>query len=130
MGTSVNSQPSNSDELLVPVSCSVVGVCSAYPTYYYPQQEYFPMQQEYDTILVRVPRQIQGQEPKPFNNRPIYKVDRSDDLEAAADTPYAAAPVGRVKIQTYRGPSDGGELDSPPGDTITPSPQTWQNTIK
>merc|ERR1711936_185542 len=27
--------------------------------------------------------------------------------EASADTAYGAAPVGRVKIQTYRGPSKG-----------------------
>merc|ERR1711872_346636 len=29
------------------------------------------------------------------------------DQEASADTAYGAAPVGRVKIQTYRGPSKG-----------------------
>merc|ERR1719348_1779603 len=78
----------------------VVVVCSAYPTYYYPQPEY-------DTILLRVPRQTY-QEPQPLSDRPRYTVERSDDLEVAADTPYAAPPVGRVKIQVYRGPNNCG----------------------
>merc|ERR1712117_346241 len=30
-----------------------------------------------------------------------------EDLETAADAAYGAAPVGRVKIQVYRGPSKG-----------------------
>merc|ERR1711976_805948 len=30
-----------------------------------------------------------------------------EDLDTAADAAYGAAPVGRVKIQVYRGPSKG-----------------------
>merc|ERR1711893_585625 len=35
------------------------------------------------------------------------RIQEEDDLETAADAAYGAAPVGRVKIQTYRGPSKG-----------------------
>merc|ERR1712126_65409 len=49
-----------------------------------------------DKILVRVTRQV-GRPRAPY----------IADQEASADTAYGAAPVGRVKIQTYRGPSKG-----------------------
>jgi len=61
----------------------------------------------------RVRRQL---EPQGFK-RPVLKrqdqfVDQyEDDLDSAADTPYGAAPVGRVKIQVYRGPSKGEGYD-------------------
>merc|ERR1711879_104224 len=53
---------------------------------------------------------------------PVYRVARqapqmADDFVApsrfaqAADAAYGAAPVGRVKIQTYRGPSKGEGYD-------------------
>merc|ERR1712227_259226 len=35
------------------------------------------------------------------------RIQEEEDLETAADAAYGAAPVGRVKIQTYRGPSKG-----------------------
>merc|ERR1712156_597722 len=57
----------------------------AYPVMYVPEAVY-------QDSLYRVPRQI----------------NRQDDLVTAADTGYAApGPVGRVKIQVYRGPSKG-----------------------
>eukprot|EP00092_Neocalanus_flemingeri_P058441 GFUD01069636.1.p1 GENE.GFUD01069636.1~~GFUD01069636.1.p1 ORF type:complete len:123 (+),score=15.60 GFUD01069636.1:57-371(+) len=38
----------------------------------------------------------------------VYRFPRQADLATAADTGYAApGPVGRVKIQVYRGPSKG-----------------------
>merc|ERR1711971_1506451 len=43
-------------------------------------------------------------------SKALYDLRQSDfaaDQEASADTAYGAAPVGRVKIQTYRGPSKG-----------------------
>merc|ERR1712064_90479 len=61
----------------------------------------------------RVRRQL---EPQGFK-RPILKRqdqfgDRyEDDLESAADNAYGAPPVGRVKIQAYRGPSKGEGYD-------------------
>merc|ERR1712203_696052 len=62
----------------------------AYPAVYYPEAMY-PQE-----AIYRFPRQIQ----------------RADDLVTAADTGYAApGPVGRVKIQTYRGPSKGEGYD-------------------
>merc|ERR1711910_89025 len=74
-----------------------VGAASAMPMVYYPAQ-YIPA----DEVLVRVPRQLaQGL------LRPVRQSDFAADQEASADTAYGAAPVGRVKIQTYRGPSKG-----------------------
>merc|ERR1712137_298942 len=35
------------------------------------------------------------------------RIQEEEDLETAADAAYGAAPVGRVKIQVYRGPSKG-----------------------
>merc|ERR1712110_1407960 len=75
-----------------------VGAASAMPMVYYPAQ-YIPA----DELLVRVPRQLGLQGPL----RPVRQSDFAADQEASADTAYGAAPVGRVKIQTYRGPSKG-----------------------
>merc|ERR1712024_342969 len=74
-----------------------VGAASAMPMVYYPAQ-YIPA----DEVLVRVPRQL-AQGPL----RPVRQSDFAADQEASADTAYGAAPVGRVKIQVYRGPSKG-----------------------
>merc|ERR550534_1793888 len=35
------------------------------------------------------------------------RIQEEEDLDTAADAAYGAAPVGRVKIQVYRGPSKG-----------------------
>merc|ERR1712154_584235 len=51
--------------------------------------------------LYRVPRQLPQDRLNPLGQR------RADDLQPAADAAYGAAPVGRVKIQVYRGPSKG-----------------------
>merc|ERR1712123_341380 len=104
MGQSTDSPPTVMNILLS--LCVLVGACSAYPYYYA-----MPQQQEDDEILVRVPRQA-------VNNRPSYLLpnERGDDQVVAADSTYSqpAAPVGRVKIQTYRGPSPGGEYGFAP----------------
>merc|ERR1711928_258049 len=50
-------------------------------------------------------------------------------FKAPSDTAYVAAPVGRVKIQTYRGPSKG-EYDFAPWDTTTPSLLTSRSTTR
>merc|ERR1711997_262523 len=75
-----------------------LGAASAMPMVYYPAQ-YIPA----DEVLVRVPRQL-GQQGL---QDPLRQSDFAADQEASADTAYGAAPVGRVKIQTYRGPSKG-----------------------
>merc|ERR1711910_8410 len=77
-----------------------VGAASAMPMVYYPAQ-YIPA----DEVLVRVPRQLPQGLQGPL--RPIRQRDFAADQEASADTAYGAAPVGRVKIQTFRGPSKG-----------------------
>merc|ERR1712223_260714 len=77
-----------------------VGAASAMPMVYYPAQ-YIPA----DEVLVLVPRQLPQGLQGPL--RPIRQRDFAADQEAAADTAYGAAPVGRVKIQVYRGPSKG-----------------------
>merc|ERR1712203_749913 len=79
-----------------------VGAASAMPMAYYPAQ-YIPA----DEVLVRVPRQL-AQGPL----RPVRQSDFAADQDASADTAYGAAPVGRVKIQTYRGPSKGTGYDA------------------
>merc|ERR1712018_16497 len=96
-----------------------VGAASAMPMVYYPAQ-YIPA----DEVLVRVPRQL-AQGPL----RPVRQSDFAADQEASADTAYGAAPVGRVKIQTYRGPSRG-ITTSHPGDTTTPSLLTSRSTTR
>merc|ERR1712051_694201 len=64
-----------------------LAAAAPYPALYYPDT---------GEVVYRVPRQI----------------SRADDLLTAADTGYAApGPVGRVKIQTYRGPSKGEGYD-------------------
>merc|ERR1712072_1429964 len=80
-----------------------VGAVSAMPMGYYPAQ-YIPV----DEALVRVPRQLGQQGPL----RPVRQSDFAADQEASADTAYGAAPVGRVKIQVYRGPSKGTGYDA------------------
>merc|ERR1712037_788537 len=83
-----------------------VGAASAMPMVYYPAQ-YIPA----DEVLVRVPRQL-GQQGLQGPLRPVRQSDFAADQEASADTAYGAAPVGRVKIQVYRGPSKGTGYDA------------------
>ncbi|XP_023340566.1 uncharacterized protein LOC111710675 [Eurytemora carolleeae] len=67
-------------------------------------------------VLVRVPRQLGDRPQQAF--RPLRREDNEDisfaDQETAADSSYAApaAPLGRVKIQVYRGPSQGSGYDT------------------
>merc|ERR1712045_773102 len=45
--------------------------------------------------------------PSRFAEAARRRIQDEEDLDTAADAAYGAAPVGRVKIQTYRGPSKG-----------------------
>merc|ERR1719382_1426886 len=83
---------------LLLAATALLGAASAMPYTYVPAQ-YIPA----DEVLVRVPRQLMGGLNRPVRQDQGY----APDQETAADTAYGAAPVGRVKIQTYRGPSKG-----------------------
>merc|ERR1712122_355987 len=85
-------------KVVLALACVVAGA-SAYPMFFLEEAdpvEYVPVH--------RVARQAPIREdPRPFQNRR----QGVEDSIPAADTPYGHAPVGRVKIQTYRGPSKG-----------------------
>merc|ERR1712180_141068 len=102
---------STSNMYLLFALASLVAAASAVPLTYYPAQ-YIPS----DEMLVRVPRQV-GPGPLGPSRREFQA-----DQQASADTSYGAppAPVGRVKIQVYRGPSKG--TWRPRLDTTTNSP--------
>merc|ERR1711994_48077 len=70
---------------------SLAAAATAYPMFFLEEES-----------LYRVPRQLP-------QDRPQLGMRRSDqaDLQTAADAAYGAAPVGRVKIQVYRGPNKG-----------------------
>merc|ERR1712117_428920 len=57
-------------------------------------------------VLFRQARQMAD-----FPRAPIRRDSQEADLQTAADTAYGGAPVGRVKIQVYRGPSKGEGYD-------------------
>jgi hypothetical protein len=46
-------------------------------------------------------------QPSRFAQAARRRIQEEEDLVTAADAAYGAAPVGRVKIQVYRGPSKG-----------------------
>merc|ERR1719382_1604539 len=74
---------------------SLAAAATAYPMFFLEEEP-----------LYRVPRQHP-------QDRPQLGMRRSEqaDLQTAADAAYGAAPVGRVKIQVYRGPSKGEGYD-------------------
>merc|ERR1711862_830134 len=86
-------------KVVLALACVVAGA-SAYPMFFLEEAD--PV--EYYTVH-RVARQIQ--EPRPFNPNRRAGPPAVEDSIPAADTPYGHAPVGRVKIQVYRGPSKG-----------------------
>merc|ERR1712088_31854 len=49
--------------------------------------------------------------PSRFAQAARRRIQEEEDLVTAADAAYGAAPVGRVKIQVYRGPSKGEGYD-------------------
>jgi len=88
-------------KVVLALACVVAGA-TAYPMFFLEEAdpvEFLPVH--------RVARQapLRGeQDPRPFLNNRRQGVE---DSIPAADTPYGHAPVGRVKIQVYRGPSKG-----------------------
>merc|ERR1719232_1130919 len=84
----------------------LVAVTSAYPMFLLEDTD--PIGQIY-----RVARQAPVSpddfqvQPSRFAQAARRRIQEEEDLVTAADAAYGAAPVGRVKIQTYRGPSKG-----------------------
>merc|ERR1712228_457432 len=72
----------------------LAAAASAYPMFLLEEEPY------------RVARQMDN-----FPQAPIRRDSLEADLQTAADTAYGGAPVGRVKIQVYRGPSKGEGYD-------------------
>merc|ERR1712117_604461 len=111
MGVTSQSRASHHNNMKVfVVLAGLVAVTSAYPMFLLDDADaaYAP--------VYRVPRQIQLADdfqsppvirPSRFAEAARRRIQEEDDLETAADAAYGAAPVGRVKIQTYRGPSKG-----------------------
>merc|ERR1712154_549296 len=88
----------------------LVAVTSAYPMFLLDDADaaYAP--------VYRIPRQVlpaqmaddfQQVTRSRFAEAARRRIQEEDDLDTAADAAYGAAPVGRVKIQVYRGPSKG-----------------------
>merc|ERR1711953_1082266 len=72
---------------------SLAAAATAYPMFFLEEEP-----------LYRVPRQLPQERPQ--LGMGMRRSDQAD-LQTAADAAYGAAPVGRVKIQVYRGPSKG-----------------------
>merc|ERR1712154_33746 len=87
----------------------LVAVTSAYPMFLLEDGA----EVAYEPVY-RMARQAPVQMADDFQIRPSRfaeaarrRIQEEEDLETAADAAYGAAPVGRVKIQVYRGPSKG-----------------------
>merc|ERR1711976_386748 len=115
MGVTSQSRASHHNNMKVFVALAgLVAVTSAYPMFLLEDADaaYAP--------VYRMARQIQMADD--FQSPPAIprsrfaeaarrRIQEEDDLGTAADAAYGAAPVGRVKIQTYRGPSKGEGYD-------------------
>merc|ERR1712137_365925 len=109
MGVTSQSRASHHNNMKVFVALAgLVAVTSAYPMFLLDDTDaaYAP--------VYRVPRQVAPQLADDFNiprsrfaDAARRRIQEEEDLDTAADAAYGAAPVGRVKIQTYRGPSKG-----------------------
>merc|ERR1712115_87550 len=109
MGVTSQSRSSHHINMKVFVALAgLVAVTSAYPMFLledgaevayepvYRMARQAPMQSADDFIR-----------PSRFAEAARRRIQEEEDLETAADAAYGAAPVGRVKIQVYRGPSKG-----------------------
>merc|ERR1711911_81616 len=109
MGVTSQSRASHHNNMKVFVALAgLVAVTSAYPMFLLEDTEaaYAP--------VYRVARQVRPSQMADdfvpgsrFAEAARRRIQEEEDLETAADAAYGAAPVGRVKIQTYRGPSKG-----------------------
>merc|ERR1712095_107363 len=110
MGVTSQSRSSHHINMKVFVALAgLVAVTSAYPMFLLEDGA----EVAYEPVY-RMARQAPVQMADDFQIRPSRfaeaarrRIQEEEDLETAADAAYGAAPVGRVKIQTYRGPSKG-----------------------
>merc|ERR1711976_1069634 len=107
MGVTSQSRASHHNNMKVFVALAgLVAVTSAYPMFLLEDADaaYAP--------VYRMARQV-PQMPDEFVPQSRFaaaarrRIQEEGGLETAADAAYGAAPVGRVKIQVYRGPSKG-----------------------
>merc|ERR1711894_175034 len=109
MGVTSQSRASHHNNMKVFVALAgLVAVTSAYPMFLLEDAPYMPPA----APLYRMARQAQladdFQVPRSrFADAARRRIQEEEDLDTAADAAYGAAPVGRVKIQVYRGPSKG-----------------------
>merc|ERR1711936_1289471 len=113
MGVTSQSRASHHNNMKVFVALAgLVAVTSAYPMFLLEDAEaaYAP--------VYRMARQVRPSQMADdfvpgsrFAEAARRRIQEEEDLETAADAAYGAAPVGRVKIQTYRGPSKGEGYD-------------------
>merc|ERR1711894_40599 len=109
MGVTSQSRASHHNNMKVFVALAgLVAVTSAYPMFLLEDAEaaYAP--------VYRMARQVRPSQMADdfvpgsrFAEAARRRIQEEEDLETAADAAYGAAPVGRVKIQVYRGPSKG-----------------------
>merc|ERR1712147_242036 len=108
MGVTSQSRREHHNNMKVFVALAgLVAVTSAYPMFLL---EEAPLPYE---PVYRVARQVSQFaddvqiQPSRFAQAARMRIQEEEDLDTAADAAYGAAPVGRVKIQVYRGPSKG-----------------------
>merc|ERR1712179_835196 len=108
MGVTSQSRASHHNMKVFVALAGLVAVTSAYPMFLLEDAEaaYAP--------VYRMARQVRPSQMADdfvpgsrFAEAARRRIQEEEDLETAADAAYGAAPVGRVKIQTYRGPSKG-----------------------
>merc|ERR1712147_74602 len=111
MGVTSQSRREHHNNMKVFVALAgLVAVTSAYPMFLLEDTDavYRPAEPVYRVARQVLQSQDDFQVPASrFAQAARRRIQEEDDLETAADAAYGAAPVGRVKIQTYRGPSKG-----------------------
>merc|ERR1712172_260216 len=109
MGVTSQSRSSHHINMKVFVALAgLVAVTSAYPMFLLEdgaEVAYEPVYRMARQAPVQMADDFIG--PSRFAEAARRRIQEEEDLETAADAAYGAAPVGRVKIQVYRGPSKG-----------------------
>merc|ERR1712172_113925 len=109
MGVTSQSRSSHHINMKVFVALAgLVAVTSAYPMFLLEDGAEVAYEPVY-RMARQAPVQMAGDfiRPSRFAEAARRRIQEEEDLETAADAAYGAAPVGRVKIQVYRGPSKG-----------------------
>merc|ERR1712147_37817 len=109
MGTSQSRREHHNNMKVFVALAGLVAVPSAYPMFLL-EDAPLPYEPVYRMARQVGPSQFADDVQIPqsrFAQAARRRIQEEEDLETAADAAYGAAPVGRVKIQTYRGPSKG-----------------------